>query len=38
MGEVTIDFLADNLGNWLFHCHNLYHLDAGTASIVKYVE
>jgi len=28
-GQVTIDFHADNPGRWLFHCHNLYHLDAG---------
>jgi FtsP/CotA-like multicopper oxidase with cupredoxin domain len=38
MGQVTIDFHADNPGRWLFHCHNLYHLDAGMARIVKYVE
>ncbi|WP_227015068.1 multicopper oxidase domain-containing protein [Natronorubrum aibiense] len=22
----------------LFHCHNLYHLDAGMARVVRYVE
>lgn len=38
MGQVTIDFHADNPGRWLFHCHNLYHLDAGMARVVKYVE
>ncbi|WP_328767181.1 multicopper oxidase family protein [Haloarcula nitratireducens] len=37
-GQVTLDFHADNPGRWLFHCHNLYHLDAGMARIVKYVE
>ncbi|WP_415383440.1 multicopper oxidase family protein [Halosimplex sp. TS25] len=37
-GQVTIDFHADNPGRWLFHCHNLYHLDAGMARVVKYVE
>jgi FtsP/CotA-like multicopper oxidase with cupredoxin domain len=35
-GEVTFDFLADNPGRWLFHCHNLYHLDAGMARVVAY--
>lgn len=25
-------------GTWLFHCHNLYHLDAGMARVVRYVE
>lgn len=37
MGSVTFDFLADNPGNWLFHCHNLYHLESGMARIIKYV-
>ncbi|WP_394346459.1 multicopper oxidase family protein [Haloarcula amylovorans] len=37
-GRVTLDFHADNPGRWLFHCHNLYHLDAGMARVVKYVE
>ena len=38
MGQVTLDFHADNPGRWLFHCHNLYHLDAGMARVVRYVE
>ncbi|WP_246308029.1 multicopper oxidase family protein [Halorarum salinum] len=38
MGQVTFDFVADNPGNWLFHCHNLYHLDAGMARVVRYVQ
>lgn len=37
MGQVTIDFVADNPGNWLFHCHNLYHLEAGMARVIRYV-
>ncbi|WP_458208662.1 multicopper oxidase family protein [Haladaptatus sp. NG-SE-30] len=37
MGTVTFDFLADNPGNWLFHCHNLYHLESGMARVVQYV-
>ncbi|MEF8881140.1 MAG: multicopper oxidase family protein [Halapricum sp.] len=37
MGEATIDFKADNPGNWFFHCHNLYHLEAGMARVVRYV-
>ena len=28
---VKIAFLADNPGKWFFHCHNLYHLEAGMA-------
>lgn len=38
MGEVTFDFVADNPGSWLFHCHNLYHLEAGMARVMRYVE
>ena len=37
-GQVTLDFHADNPGRWLFHCHNLYHLDAGMARVIRYVE
>lgn len=37
MGQTTIDFKADNPGNWLFHCHNLYHLEAGMARVIRYV-
>ncbi|MFB6096131.1 MAG: multicopper oxidase family protein, partial [Haloferacaceae archaeon] len=36
MGQVSIDFRADNPGNWLFHCHNLYHLASGMARVVRY--
>ena len=28
---VMIEFFADNPGRWFFHCHNLYHLEAGMA-------
>jgi FtsP/CotA-like multicopper oxidase with cupredoxin domain len=28
---VRIEFTADNPGNWFFHCHNSYHLEAGMA-------
>ncbi len=36
MGELTFDFVADNPGEWLFHCHTLYHLEAGMARVVRY--
>jgi FtsP/CotA-like multicopper oxidase with cupredoxin domain len=35
--SVTIAFDANNPGWWFNHCHNLYHLDAGMATSVKYV-
>ncbi len=37
MGRVTVDFLADNPGRWFFHCHNIYHLEAGMAREIRYV-
>ena len=27
--ELAVDFLADNPGRWMFHCHNAYHAEAG---------
>lgn len=36
MGRVTFDFTADNPGDWLFHCHNLYHMEAGMARVFRY--
>ena len=29
--SVRFVFRADNPGRWFFHCHNLYHLEAGMA-------
>lgn len=31
-----VAFLADNPGNWLFHCHDLHHASNGMVSLVKY--
>lgn len=33
---VTVDFIADASGQWFFHCHNLYHVDAGMGRILRY--
>lgn len=35
MGRVTFKFTSDNPGGWLFHCHNLYHMEAGMARVVR---
>jgi FtsP/CotA-like multicopper oxidase with cupredoxin domain len=35
--KVTVAFDADNPGRWLLHCHNLYHMEAGMMTEVKYV-
>ncbi|MQA05939.1 MAG: multicopper oxidase domain-containing protein [Streptosporangiales bacterium] len=34
--RISIDFTADNPGQWLVHCHNAYHLATGMATIVSY--
>ncbi|MCQ6281534.1 multicopper oxidase domain-containing protein [Bacillus sp. EB600] len=31
-----IQFVADNPGTWLFHCHELHHAESGMVSLVKY--
>jgi hypothetical protein len=31
-----VAFVADNPGNWLFHCHDLYHASSGMVTTVKY--
>lgn len=36
MGRAELDFIADNPGEWLFHCHNLYHMESGMARVVSY--
>src|SRR5262245_19536795 len=34
---LRIEFTADNPGQWFFHCHNLYHLEAGMAREFQYM-
>lgn len=34
--NVTIEFLANEPGHWLLHCHNLYHMTTGMARVVRY--
>jgi FtsP/CotA-like multicopper oxidase with cupredoxin domain len=36
MASVTVAFDADNPGRWVFHCHNLYHMEAGMMTTVEY--
>lgn len=31
-------FEANNPGRWMVHCHNTYHLEAGMATTIDYVE
>jgi multicopper oxidase len=35
-GRVSIEFLANNPGQWFFHCHNVWHLAVGMAQAVRY--
>ncbi|HXH29253.1 MAG TPA: multicopper oxidase domain-containing protein [Bacteriovoracaceae bacterium] len=32
----TIEFYADEPGEWMLHCHNLYHMKTGMARVVSY--
>ncbi len=36
METVTIEFLADDEKDWIFHCHLLYHMVAGMARVISY--
>lgn len=36
MSTTVIEFLADEPGDWFFHCHLLYHMMSGMGRIVKY--
>lgn len=35
--SVDVDFDADNPGQWLTHCHNIYHGEAGMMTVVSYM-
>lgn len=37
MGSVTVEFVADNPGRWLLHCHTIYHAAVGMMITVNYV-
>ena len=34
---LQVDFDADNPGQWLHHCHNVYHGEAGMMTVISYV-
>ncbi|MGQ0630392.1 MAG: multicopper oxidase family protein [Sporichthyaceae bacterium] len=36
-GKASFDFVADNTGVWLFHCHNHYHMENGLSREVRYL-
>lgn len=35
--RVAVAFDADNPGLWAFHCHLLYHMEAGMFTTLRYV-
>ncbi|MFT5467767.1 MAG: FtsP/CotA-like multicopper oxidase with cupredoxin domain [Verrucomicrobiales bacterium] len=38
MTRRSIEFYANEEKDWFFHCHLLYHMDAGMARVVSYTE
>ncbi len=36
MSSRTIEVVMDEVGQWMLHCHNLFHMDSGMARVVKY--
>lgn len=38
MSTTVFEFEANELGDWFFHCHLLYHMKAGMARLIHYEE
>ncbi len=36
MGRKTLEFEANEQGDWMFHCHILYHMMEGMARVLQY--
>jgi FtsP/CotA-like multicopper oxidase with cupredoxin domain len=36
-GSIEVDFIADNPGATLVHCHQQLHMDAGFMQLIQYV-
>lgn len=36
MQRLTVELLADNPGEWMLHCHNTYHQEAGMMTSLNY--
>ena len=34
--QVTVALVADNPGDWMLHCHNAYHQEAGMMTTLDY--
>jgi len=35
--QIAVDLIADNPGQWVLHCHNIYHMEAGMMTTLSYV-
>ena len=35
--RLAVDFMAENPGQWVLHCHNIYHMEGGMETLVSYV-
>jgi len=35
-GTRVIEFLANEPGQWMLHCHNLYHMKTGMGRVIRY--
>ncbi len=38
MSRLSIDLQTDNPGQWLLHCHNVYHGELGMMTVLSYVQ
>ncbi|MDN5759868.1 MAG: multicopper oxidase family protein [Tomitella sp.] len=38
MQSFAIDLDADNVGDWMIHCHNIYHAEAGMMIALEYTK
>jgi FtsP/CotA-like multicopper oxidase with cupredoxin domain len=36
MQRLTVELVADNPGEWMLHCHNTYHQEAGMMTSLRY--
>ncbi len=37
MQQLRVSFVADNPGEWMLHCHNTYHQEAGMMTSLNYI-
>ena len=36
MDRTDLEFVADNPGIWMFHCHKPMHIEGGMSTLVRY--